>query len=77
MEELFVVTKDQAKVNELAEEYMQMIFDVQNKDSRIKLLKLFMGLGEERAFTQKIGQVFANMMLETHIPFDEIFTGDV
>jgi len=46
IEELLTLNNNPKKAGELAEEFFKIIIDISGKDSRIKLLKLFIGFGE-------------------------------
>lgn len=55
MKDLFIeellTNNSPKKAGELAEEFFKIIIDISGKDSRIKLLKLFIGFGEQNAYT--------------------------
>lgn len=62
LEELLTINPDPLKASEIAEDFLKVILEIHDKDSRIKLLKSFIGLGEQASFTQPIGQGLVNLL---------------
>eukprot|EP00347_Sterkiella_histriomuscorum_P010131 403377483 len=77
LEELLNINPHPQKAGEIAEDFLKVILEVHNKDSRIKLLKAFLGLGEQTSYTQPVSQGFVNLLQDTNLAFDDIFTGEV
>ncbi|CDW88335.1 UNKNOWN [Stylonychia lemnae] len=77
LEEILAINSNPQKASEIAEEFCRIILEVHNKDSRIKLLKQFLGLGEQSQFTQPVGQGLVNLLQDTNLAFDDIFTGEI
>jgi len=46
LEELLTINPDPLKASVIAEDFLKVILEIHDKDSRIKLLKSFIGLGE-------------------------------
>lgn len=46
IEELLTINPNPKKASEVAEEFLKVILEINDKDARIKLLQLFMGFGE-------------------------------
>ncbi len=55
LEELLTIQPQANKASEVAEDFFKVILEVHDKDARIKLLKGFIGLGEETSYTQPVG----------------------
>ena len=51
LEELLNLNPNPSKAGEIAEDYLKVVLEIHNKDSRIKLLKAFLGLGEQASYT--------------------------
>lgn len=62
LEELLTINPQPLKAGEVAEDFINIILEIHNKDSRIKLLKSFIGLGEEVSFTQPVSQGLVNLL---------------
>lgn len=54
-EEILSMNPNPKQAAEVAGDLLKTILDIHNKDARIKLLKLFMGLGEDTAFSPPVG----------------------
>jgi hypothetical protein len=54
IEEILHIDPNPKRAADIAEDLLKIILEICNKDSRIKLLKLFMGLGEINAYSQPV-----------------------
>lgn len=77
IEEVLTINPNPKKATEKAEEFLKIILEINNKDARIKLLKLFMGFGESQPYTSPVGQGFVELLQGTTFTFDDIFTGEI
>lgn len=54
IEELINDSQNTKKAAEVAEDFMKIMMECYDKDARLKLMKMFIGLGENKAYTQLV-----------------------